>query len=175
MGHTAAVLEELIDLYGRDLHGYLWRLLGGAEEAQDALQDTYLRALRGLPRLRQPDRARAWLYRIATHVAFTEIRRLRKKQQSLEPLDESLAGAQGPEATSDDVARLAEVRRAVEALPPKQRAALMMRKYQQMEYAEVGDALGCSPQAARAHVYQALRKVRARFAATEAERPKEAA
>jgi RNA polymerase sigma-70 factor (ECF subfamily) len=170
-GHTrpevvsaGRTLEELIDLHGRELHAYLWRLLGDGDEAEDGLQETFLRALRGLPRLRHPDRARAWLYQIATHVAFTELRRRNRRQDALQPLDDELvSGDSGPEAAEEAGADLQELRRAVEALPARQRAALMMRKYQAMTYDEVGVALGCSPQTARAHVYQALRKVRTRF------------
>jgi RNA polymerase sigma-70 factor (ECF subfamily) len=56
------------------------------------------------------------------------------------------------------------VLQAVEALPHKQRAALLMRKYQEMHYEDIGAALECSPGTARAHVYQALKKLRVRLA-----------
>jgi RNA polymerase sigma-70 factor (ECF subfamily) len=58
---------------------------------------------------------------------------------------------------------LSLVQAAVEALPPRQRAALMLRKYQGLGYDDVGRALGCTPQAARANVYQAMRRLRAQF------------
>ena len=58
---------------------------------------------------------------------------------------------------------LAEVQQAVMALPERQRAALMLRKYQELEYEEIGVALGCSQESARANVYQALKKLRAIF------------
>jgi RNA polymerase sigma-70 factor (ECF subfamily) len=60
---------------------------------------------------------------------------------------------------------LAQIRSAVRALPSRQRSALLMRKYQGMSYEEVGKALGCTSDAARAHVYQALRRLRSRFPA----------
>ena len=58
---------------------------------------------------------------------------------------------------------LSLVQAAVEVLPPRQRAALMLRKYQGLGYDDVGRALGCTPQAARANVYQAMRRLRAQF------------
>ncbi|HLE74330.1 MAG TPA: sigma-70 region 4 domain-containing protein, partial [Anaerolineales bacterium] len=59
--------------------------------------------------------------------------------------------------------QLAAVRRAVLALPQRQRAALLLRKYQELDYAEIAAALGCSETAARANVYQALKKLRLLF------------
>ena len=59
--------------------------------------------------------------------------------------------------------QLAAVRQAVQALPERQRAALLLRKYQELEYAEIAAALDCSETAARANVYQALKKLRTIF------------
>ncbi|HLD94885.1 MAG TPA: sigma-70 family RNA polymerase sigma factor, partial [Anaerolineales bacterium] len=65
--------------------------------------------------------------------------------------------------------QLAAVKQAVMALPDRQRAALMMRKYQELEYAEIAEALDCSEDSARANVYQALKKLREQFAEVEDE------
>ena len=59
--------------------------------------------------------------------------------------------------------RLNAVLKAVESLPNRQRAALVMRKYQELSYVEISEILGCSQEAARANVYQALQKLRARY------------
>jgi RNA polymerase sigma-70 factor, ECF subfamily len=161
--------ESLIHTHGAAVFGYLWRLLRNEADAEDCLQETYLRAYRAYPRLLARGHANltAWLYRIATNTARTHLRQRARAAGRVTALDiERLADGHGP-----GVAELAERREAlravaaaVEALPYQQRAALILRKYQALSYAEVAAALDCSEAAARANVYQALKKLRGELA-----------
>jgi RNA polymerase sigma-70 factor (ECF subfamily) len=158
---TKPVFEELVEAHSAELFGYLWRMLGDEADAQDVLQDTFVRAFRAYPRTHN-DNLRAWLYKIATNRARTQLRRGALRSHT--PLDEHHASGERP--IDHQVAErldLAAVRAAVDKLPGKQQAALLMRKYQQLEYTEIGAALDCSEDAARAHVYQALKKLRTMF------------
>jgi RNA polymerase sigma-70 factor (ECF subfamily) len=160
--------DALLETHGRALFAYLWRLLGSPAEAEDCYQETWLRAFRAYPRLRRqghPNPA-GWLYRIATNTARTSQRRLARARARTLPLDDDrlIAREPGPADLADQAETLRRVARAVEALPHQQRAALILRKYQALSYAEVGAALGCSAGAARASVYQALLKLRAALA-----------
>ncbi|MGH2628427.1 MAG: RNA polymerase sigma factor [Anaerolineales bacterium] len=156
--------EALVERHGAEIHAYLWRLLQDGEDAQDILQETFLRAFRGYGRLNHGERARTWLYRIATRAAYTEIRRRAHRRERSAPLeDEHRDDRPAPAAQMEDRELLARVSAVVETLPARQRAALMLRKYQGLGYDDVGRALGCTPQTARAHVYQAMRRLRASF------------
>ena len=169
IGREAAVtakpaFEALVERHSAQIHAYLWRLLQDGEDAQDILQETFLRAFRGYDRLNHGERARTWLYRIATRAAYTEIRRRGRRRERSVPLDDDHRDDRpAPAAQVEGRELLSRVRAAVEALPPRQRAALMLRKYQGLGYDDVGRALGCTPQAARANVYQAMRRLRAQF------------
>ena len=159
--------ESLIELHSAEILGYLWRMFRDTADAEDCLQETFLRAYRAYPRLRASTNHRAWLYKIATNTARTQLQRRQRIEAHSIDLDPDLLHA-GP-SLSEDLDRkqmLAAVARAVEALPYQQRAALIMRKYQELDYAEIASALACSEEAARANVYQALRKLRAQFAET---------
>ncbi len=141
------------------------------DDAQDILQETFLRAFRAYPRLNHSERARTWLYRIATRAAYTEIRRRARRIERSAPLDDDHRDNRAaPAAQVEDQELLSRVRAAVEALPARQQAALMLRKYQGLGYDDVGRALGCTQQAARANVYQALRRLRALFSGETAQR-----
>ena len=156
--------ETLVELHSGELFGYLWRLMGDEADARDCLQDTYLRAFRAYGRLQDFRHLRAWLYKIATNTARTQLVRNRRRERRSVVLQEPIAS--GDRAVDLQVAertQLAAVRRAVQALPERQRAALLLRKYQELEYAEIAAALDCSETAARANVYQALRKLRTIF------------
>ncbi|MBX3005862.1 MAG: RNA polymerase sigma factor [Anaerolineales bacterium] len=160
---TKPDFETLVDAYGGELFGYLWRLLGDEAEAEDCLQDAYLRAYKAYERT-APDNLRAWLYKIATNTARTRLQRNgRHAARQTELHEEHASGEAHVETQVLQRISAAAVRAAVGGLPPQQQAALLLRKYQGLEYAEVAVALGCSEQAARAHVYQALKKLRAQF------------
>lgn len=162
---TKPLFEELVDAHSGELFGYLCRLLGDEAEAQDCLQDTFLRAYRAYGRA-QNDNLRAWLYKIATNSARTQQKRAGKRAARSEPLIEEFASRdKAVDAQVLERLSIADVKQAVQALPARQRAALMMRKYQELDYAEIAAALDCSEDAARANVYQALKKLREVFRA----------
>lgn len=158
---TKPLFEELVDVHSGELFGYLWRLLGDEQEAQDCLQDTFLRAYRAYGRVENGN-LRAWLYKIATNRARTSATRT-SKLEKLELSDQMAGSNKSVELQVVERISLAAVRAAVAKLPVRQRAALMMRKYLQLEYAEIADALDCTEAAARANVYQALKKLREIF------------
>ncbi|MEW6569104.1 MAG: sigma-70 family RNA polymerase sigma factor [Chloroflexota bacterium] len=158
-------LEALRQAHARELFAYLWRLFDGGPEAEDCLQETFLRALRAYPRLRSHRNLRAWLYRVATNTARTYFRRQARVQSRAADLDRDTPEPGLPPSDSYDRQRtLTAVRAAIQALPHKQRSALWLRKYQGLSYSEIALALDCSPGAARANVYQALARLRRHFA-----------
>ncbi len=161
---TKPQFETLVEAHSGELFGYLWRLIGDEADARDCLQDVFLRAYRAYGRLQNFSQLRAWLYKIATNTARTQLSRNGRRAARTTQLDEPIASREkAVEAQVAESAQLAAVRQAVMALPARQRAALMMRKYQELEYAEIAAALDCSEEAARANVYQALRKLRQIF------------
>ena len=154
--------DLLVDKHTREIFSYLWRMLWDHEDAEDALQETFLRAFRGYPALRDHTNLRAWLYKIATNFAYTHLkRRARHDSQVTELLeihgDEHFAGRDLIHMILD----------AIQNLPQKQGAALILRNYQGLTYAEIGEALHCSAEAARANYYQGLKKLRNQFAQVE--------
>jgi RNA polymerase sigma-70 factor (ECF subfamily) len=158
--------EALVDRHSSELYGYLWRFTGDEADASDCLQDTYLRAYRAYDRLQDFRNLRAWLYKIATNSARSLYARNHRRQT--EPLDEPMASKEkAVDVLVLERTQLAEVKEAVMKLPDRQRAALMLRKYQELEYSEIAVALDCSEDSARANVYQALKKLREQFAEVE--------
>ncbi len=154
--------EHLVETYGGEIYVYLWRLFDGSvEDAEDCLQDTYLRAFQAYHRLRPDSNYRAWLYKIATN---SGLKLLKKKRRQMEFQE----GLEGKYTTSLDDAveeriTLGQVARAVEALPEKQKSALILRKYQALPYDEIAAIIGGDERSARANVYQGLRKLRKMF------------
>lgn len=154
--------EEVLEQYRNEILAYLWRMFSGSPEAEDSFQETFMRAFRAYPELDQNANVRAWLYRIATNVARTRLKRNhRRENREQEAARRTIPGGDPTHERVLDRLLWEQANAWIEALPVKQRAAFMLRKYQGCSYLEIGEALGCSSGAARANVYQALRKLKA--------------
>jgi RNA polymerase sigma-70 factor (ECF subfamily) len=172
MTEPAVRFETLIERHHDEIHAYLWRLLrnaGGAgadAEAEDLAQDVFLRAYRAFGRLRAGSNHRAWLYKIATNCAYTALKQGRRRASQHVPLDDDAHAAAAPSLDQRlaESEALEQVDRAVAALPPKQRMAVVLRYVQELDYETVAQALDCSVDSARANVYQALRRLRQELA-----------
>ena len=133
--------------------GYLRRLLG--QRAEDAWQETFLRALRGYDRLEHGRHLRAWVFTIATNVAMDELRAKARGESSLDGL--SLSEPAAPEVQP---AAFRELEHLTGTLPPTERAAVVLRYGYDLAYAAIGDALGSSEEAARAAASSGVRRLR---------------
>ena len=150
---------ELVDMHQTEILGYLRRLTGNPTAAEDLFQDTFLRASRGFTRLRPGSNHRAWLYRIATNLFLNHRRAAGRRAEVALPL-ELISTRPSSCTVHDGAATLAAVRLAIGRLPRRQRAAFIQRQLHGLSYREVGTALGCTAAAARANVYQAVRRLR---------------
>jgi RNA polymerase sigma-70 factor, ECF subfamily len=160
--------EELVELHSAEIFAYVWRMLRETNDAEDCLQETFLRAFRSYSRVRTGTNYRAWLYKIATNVARSKWKRRTRSEAYTIDLDPDLqADGMSVADRVEQKTLLIAVRRAVETLPDQQRAALIMRKYQELSYAEIAAALECTEAAARANVYQAVKKLQAQFGVNE--------
>jgi RNA polymerase sigma-70 factor (ECF subfamily) len=164
--------ETLIEYHHDEIYRYIWRLLNSAGrsdravEAQDLTQEVFIRAYRAFGRLRHGSNCRAWLYKIATNCAYTALKRNQRYKEPLEiRLDHIPAsGSRSPDHQVVLDETLEAVRRSIAALPPKQRAAVVLRHVQGLSYSEIAQVMGCSEDSARANVYQGLRRVRGELA-----------
>jgi RNA polymerase sigma-70 factor (ECF subfamily) len=160
---TLPRFEELIERHHDEIFAYLWRLLGkirGSDadlEAEDLAQEVFLRAYESYSRLRRDSNYRAWLYKIATHCAYTKLRQAKTRRADHFAIDAAPTQNPGPWADENPKPRL---RALIDRLPAKQRACVTMRYFQDLDYPEIALSLGCSEQSARANVSHAIRRLR---------------
>jgi RNA polymerase sigma-70 factor, ECF subfamily len=158
--------EQLIERHHDEIFAYLWRLMGkdgrhGSLDVEDLTQDVFLRAYESFEGLRPNSNHRAWLYKIATNCAYTQLRRMKLRRDKLSSLKHS-----SPEQeTASEVSSLHKhmeqtVRTLVNGLPEKQKACVTLRYLQDMDYPEIAQILSCSQESARANVYQAIHRLR---------------
>ena len=132
------------------------RALVGPADAADAWSETFLSALQAYPRLPAGSNIRGWLVTIAHRKAIDQLRVAARRPQSSLELPE-VAHPEPPSADDD------ELRTALDALPPKQRGAVIYRYLAELSYAEIGELLGSNATAARRSVADGLANLRKRF------------
>jgi RNA polymerase sigma-70 factor, ECF subfamily len=158
--------DELIRRHQRQAFAVSYRLLGRTEDTLEATQNAFLKAFTSIATLQQPEAFGGWLMRIVSNLSLN-YRRGRKNSQPL-PLDDLLeaGGGEMPVADEDPTRRLAgqemggKLQEALTQLPEKQRLALVMFTIEQMPQKDVAEALGCSVEAVKWHVFQGRKRLR---------------
>lgn len=150
---------------------FLFRMVQNQALAEELAQEVFLRVYRARASYEPTAKFTTWLFRIATHLALNSLRD-RRKEKLLESLDggedsngRELADAQpSVEQALLKEARAREIRRAVATLPGKQRAAVLMHKYEEMDYSQIARVLNCSESALKSLLFRAYETLRARLA-----------
>lgn len=154
--------DAVVSAHHGEITRYLRRVVGPSGEAEDLSQETFLRAYRAYPALPAEANVRAWLFAIATNLARNHFRAESRRRQAYGALRDAARHAADPPPEAALLTREtgALLDQAVARLPLKQRLAFIQRKLHGMDYATIGQSLHCSAESARAHVYQALRRLR---------------
>jgi RNA polymerase sigma-70 factor (ECF subfamily) len=165
VGSHSLDYERFILLYQRRILNYLWRMTGDRESAYDLTQEVLLRAWQRFTVIRDYDQPLHWLFRVATNLALTHLKRRSHLVGKAEPLEDRYDAA-----SSDPAVRLAErdlVRETLLQLPPKRRAALVLREVYGMSASEAGKILGVSEAAVRMALYRGREQFRALYLGVE--------
>jgi len=149
----------------------LSRMVRNDAVAQELAQDVFIRVYRARANYEPTARFSTWLYRISMNVALNYFRDEKRSRHNL-----SLDVPEGARIRREAVDRAlpvegrlvrevvaAEIRAAIRELPPKQRAAMVMHKYEEMDYCEIAHSLGCTPAAVKAMMFRAYETLRFRL------------
>jgi RNA polymerase sigma-70 factor (ECF subfamily) len=156
-----APFEAIVTTHHSEIYTYVRRVTSGAAEADDLAQETFLRAYRAYASLDAGANVRAWLFTIATNLCrnhFRAEKRRRAAQAAVRLSGEAVDSGPEGEAVGRETSALIDA--TIRRLPLKQRLAFTMRKIHDLDYPVIAQSLNCSPESARANVFQALRKIR---------------
>jgi RNA polymerase sigma-70 factor (ECF subfamily) len=161
-GQTALV-AELFERHHRQVYGYLYRMTGNRELSEDLVQDVFLRILKYRESYQPKTSFTAWMYGIARHALIDVMRKRRPeaawddakadRPTSDQPADEQLRAQQEVEI----------LQRALASLPADKREVLVLSRYQELRYEEIGRILGCEPNAVKQRVFRAVKALGERF------------
>lgn len=146
--------DRLVERYQRDVYRLCYRFANNHEDANDLAQEAFIKAYRALDRFRGDSAFSTWLYRIAVNTCLNW---KALKKPLIDELPEALAdGKPGIESRLVDDERARQLRAAIERLPEKQRATLILKTYHDMTHEEVASVLGASVGTVKANFFHAL-------------------
>jgi len=159
--------NQLVVRWERPIYALAYRVIGREEEARDVVQETFLRAFRGIKNFRGQAKFSSWVYRIALNLCRDWIRRERRApiQATPEGIDlVELAAEQGPVESIEtlvarhDLSKIVE--QAMALLPDEQRTAIILKEYHGMTFQEIADLQGCPLSTVKTRLYQGLTVLR---------------
>jgi RNA polymerase sigma-70 factor (ECF subfamily) len=162
----------LLDKHRSSVVHFLFRMVQNHAVAEELAQEVFLRVYRNRATYEPTAKFTTWLFRIATHLALNSIRdgRHERAQERLDDDSKEMPVRQvkdrmpSVEQSMVYQVKLDEVREAIAALPDKQRAAVLMHKYEEMEYSQIAKVLSCSESAVKSLLFRAYESLRARLA-----------
>jgi RNA polymerase sigma-70 factor (ECF subfamily) len=168
-----ASFDLLLRKYRTPLVNFLSRMVRDAATAEDLAQEVFLRVYRARKRYSPSAKFTTWLFHIATNLALNSVRDNRYRQMEVAidaPAEEGDAPLElpGRERGIDEHLverdRVAFIRRAIAQLPEKQRVAILLHKYEEMDYGEIAKILDCSESALKSLLFRAYETLRVRLA-----------
>jgi len=161
----------LVGKYHRQIIHFLYRMVHNESVAEELAQEVFLRVYRSRESYRAEAKFSTWLYRIATNLAVNHARDTKHERSAqMVNLDEPDAeSGSKPEVADDDPnieqrmlreERMAAIRKHVSALPERQRMAVLMHKYQEMDYRQIGEVLKLSESATKSLLFRAYQTLR---------------
>ena len=170
--------ELLLHRYRTPLVNFLYRMVRSREQAEDLAQEVFIRVYRARDEYVPSAKFTTWLFRIATNLALNSLRDHRHEKLDISMDAPVVADAEDGDEKPFEVAdkhptieqelveeaRKKMIRHAIEKLPEKQRAAVLLHKYQELDYAEIAKILSCSESALKSLLFRAYETLRVELA-----------
>lgn len=148
----------MVDIYSEQLYWQIRRLVFVHEDADDILQNVFLKAWKNIDTFRNDSKLSTWLYRIALNESVDFIRK-KKNETSLPAVEESLAQKLMADEYFDGDEIQATLQEAIASLPDKQRIVFTMKYFEEMKYSDMSNILGTTTGALKASYHIAVNKI----------------
>ncbi len=150
----------LVQAYSKKLYWHVRRMVINHDDADDVVQNCFIKVWKGLPEFRQESKLYTWLYRIASNEAITFINeKYRRSSVALETEGDSYSAKLKTDPWFDGDAVQMQLQLAIDALPDKQKQVFIMRYYDELKYEEMEEILGTSTGALKASFHHAVKKI----------------
>jgi RNA polymerase sigma-70 factor (ECF subfamily) len=152
--------DVIVGRHQRHVYQLCYRFAGNHEDAADWSQDVFVRIFKALPRFKGDAALSTWIYRVCVNACLNRVASRRAPAEPLDAVRDLAAGAESPFEQVLHAERSTVVRAAVDRLPPKQRAVVVLRVYQQLSHEEIAAILDSSVGAVKANFFHALGRLK---------------
>lgn len=152
-------IRMVMQKYGEPVYWHARRLLVSHDDAQDAVQETFIKVYRSFHSLKEAKALRSWIYRIATNEALRFIERNKTPRLLTESIDDSATDIAAADYTDYTDLEAVKLQKAILSLPPKQQATFNMRYYDEMEYQQIAEAMETTVSTVKVNYHLAKEKI----------------
>jgi len=151
--------DELVRRHAPALFSFIIRLVSNSEDAQDLLQDTWVRVWERSRQFQSRSTVKTWIYRIALNLSYSHLNR--RKRWSYSILEEVRSLVSGSDPVQDTELKFQSelLEKSLVELTPRQRSVVVARIYEDLPYAEISASLGCSVNAAKVHFHDGKQRI----------------
>jgi RNA polymerase sigma-70 factor (ECF subfamily) len=164
-----ANLGHLFERYHGSLYNFFVRLSGNQQLSEDLVQEVFFRMLKYRHAYRDNSQFAAWMYQIARHVRFDQLRK-RQREVTLDEQEEPMSSDPGPGERIEKSQELALLRGALAKLSPEKREVLILSRFQRLKYEQIAEILGCEIGAVKVRVFRAIKDLRNAFLQIQGEK-----
>lgn len=152
-------IRMVMQKYGEPVYWHARRLLVSHDDAQDAVQETFIKVYRSFHSLKEAKALRSWIYRIATNEALRFIEWNKTPRLLTESIDDSATDIAAADYTDYTDLEAVKLQKAILSLPPKQQATFNMRYYDEMEYQQIAEAMETTVSTVKVNYHLAKEKI----------------
>lgn len=152
-------IRMVMQKYGEPVYWHARRLLVSHDDAQDAVQETFIKVFRSFHSLKEAKALRSWIYRIATNEALRIIERNKTPRLLTESIDDNATDIAATDYTDYTDLEAVKLQKAILLLPPKQQAVFNMRYYDEMEYQQIAEAMETTVSTVKVNYHLAKEKI----------------
>jgi RNA polymerase sigma-70 factor (ECF subfamily) len=160
----SSLFRSLVDQYSEPLYWHVRNLVNSHDDADDIVQECFIKAWKAMPSFRGDSSYSTWLWRIATNEALSFLRKQKVRAAlRLEPISAEVERLVASDPWFDGDSAQVKLQQAIASLPQKQRLVFNMRYYDEMKYEDMSEILGTSVGALKASYHHAIKKIEAFF------------
>ncbi len=156
---TESEMRDIMRQWGEPVYWHVRRLVGSHDDAQDIVQETFIKVFQSLSTLRDKSALKAWIYKIATNEALTHLRQNQAVSVSIDDATSDLKALQADEYFDYSDLEAVKLQDAINSLPYKQRATFNLRYYDDMSYEDIAEATDTTAGTAKVNYHIAKNKI----------------
>jgi len=153
--------DQLVRHYSPALYNFILRVVANTEDAQDILQDTFVRVWEKSHQFRGASTVKTWIYKIALNLSYTHLNRRKRWSYAVVEDMKALVSGSNPAKDTEYIFYSELLAESLSVLTPRQKAVVMARVYEDMPFAQVSEAVGCSVNSAKVHFHEGKKRIEA--------------